>query len=933
MLLLIVGLTPAVVRAGEAEKPHALDWSAWEHLPVFFDGRIMPLNTFARLTVEKITGRANPRLAPAEGADAGATGSKVLFPEEKPRKFKAAELLYSWLVEPERWEQVPFLKAGYEPLRKEVFGLPSLDAQGNHLKYVSPAQVHSRMMAIQMRLADAAVKRRQAEANGTKYVADDVDVRLNELLDAYRRFRLLTFKPGGVSDERGLFVERLSGLVKIWNAVGSDIQGISEADSRSSTMKLVSEAEDSLQKLIDLAKQGDLTPAKAEPLAVTLKESTAALAKAFAEHDQRLFTSPPKDWSEAQLKRVRSRMHAVAVQMAEMAREANEAQIALYDSGMTLRLVPALNPAALEEKRDTANEAQPWLSLPALLDGSDSLLAGYPKKTVDEVRKAYREAAAAYVDRGSSQRAEQFNGAMKQLAASLRTLGEEVEPLRRELPIEQRDEALLAVTAYPAPDAMWAEVHYYEFEPFFWSCAVGVGALVCFGLAFGVLRKPMFWLGMAVLVAAQLFTIYGFVLRVIITGWAPVTNMFETVMFVALVVSLLGAAFAVAPIVWPGLRSAWRLSAIPLTWEAGPLSDPQLALMPSRRWDRLGWAMLVPRIGMALMVFEWLARTKYGAGNGYTIVALWPRTSVGTSVPTLNDVTVWLVGILMLASAMWYVPRAVLAGLAGLATIPGTLARTGIRKPLEQAVARKPFALAGASVGVLTALVACYAPVLDKDINPLMPVLRDNFWLTLHVLTITASYGAGALAWGLGNIALGYYLFGTYREPLTEELPEGHRPAGPAPHGPLGRRAPEQCATLGTFMYKSIQVAVLLLAAGTILGGLWADVAWGRFWSWDSKEVWALVSLLIYLAVLHGRFAGWFGNFGLAVGSVVGATSILMAWYGVNYWLGSGLHSYGGGAGGGRYVLLCVALNWLLIVPPAVRYELEKNRHAESAGT
>ena len=97
-------------------------------------------------------------------------------------------------------------------------------------------------------------------------------------------------------------------------------------------------------------------------------------------------------------------------------------------------------------------------------------------------------------------------------------------------------------------------------------------------------------------------------------------------------------------------------------------------------------------------------------------------------------------------------------------------------------------------------------------------------------------------------------------------------------------------------------MAVLLLAVGTILGGLWADVSWGRFWGWDPKEVWALISLLIYLGFLHARFAGWLSNFGLVAGTVVGFSMIMMSWVGVNFGLpllsdtGSvGLHSYGAG--------------------------------------
>ena len=62
-----------------------------------------------------------------------------------------------------------------------------------------------------------------------------------------------------------------------------------------------------------------------------------------------------------------------------------------------------------------------------------------------------------------------------------------------------------------------------------------------------------------------------------------------------------------------------------------------------------------------------------------------------------------------------------------------------------------------------------------------------------------------------------------------------------------------------------LQIAVLLLLAGTILGALWADLSWGRFWGWDPKEVWALISLLVYLAFLHGRSIGWSGSFGIAM--------------------------------------------------------------------
>jgi hypothetical protein len=116
------------------------------------------------------------------------------------------------------------------------------------------------------------------------------------------------------------------------------------------------------------------------------------------------------------------------------------------------------------------------------------------------------------------------------------------------------------------------------------------------------------------------------------------------------------------------------------------------------------------------------------------------------------------------------------------------------------------------------------------------------------------------------------------------------------------------------FLYRAMQVGVLLVAIGTILGGVWADSSWGRFWGWDPKEVWALITLLVYLVPLHGRFAGWVTPFGLVVSSVVCFGSVLMAWYGVNVVLGVGLHSYGFSEGGGQGVVLSATLAVLAVV-------------------
>jgi cytochrome c-type biogenesis protein CcsB len=197
------------------------------------------------------------------------------------------------------------------------------------------------------------------------------------------------------------------------------------------------------------------------------------------------------------------------------------------------------------------------------------------------------------------------------------------------------------------------------------------------------------------------------------------------------------------------------------------------------------------------------------------------------------------------------------------------------------------FFLAAAPLASIVLIISDLAPViLDRSIQPLQPVLRNNFWLTVHVLTVTLSYGAFLLATGLAHVRLGRYLL---------------------------RAQGDWDGVLDLYVYRALQIGVFLLASGTILGGVWANYSWGRFWDWDPKETWALVTLLVYLGVLHGRLAGWWGGFGLSVGSIIGFLSVVMTWYGVNFVLGKGLHSYGFGRGGGTAVTVFVVTQCLLL--------------------
>lgn len=188
--------------------------------------------------------------------------------------------------------------------------------------------------------------------------------------------------------------------------------------------------------------------------------------------------------------------------------------------------------------------------------------------------------------------------------------------------------------------------------------------------------------------------------------------------------------------------------------------------------------------------------------------------------------------------------------------------------------------------------------ILDGRLLPLEAVLRSTFWLSTHVLIITMSYSSFLLAFIMGDFLLIQFFRGYKERDLKKEF---------------------------WFLNKCLQVGVLLLAIGTILGGVWADYSWGRFWGWDPKEVWALVSLLGYLALLHARLQGWVKGFGLAISSILCFFLVIMAWYGVNFVLGAGLHSYGFGRGGLSYVLTFIGLH-ILFVFGAWRWKKWKQR-------
>ena len=218
------------------------------------------------------------------------------------------------------------------------------------------------------------------------------------------------------------------------------------------------------------------------------------------------------------------------------------------------------------------------------------------------------------------------------------------------------------------------------------------------------------------------------------------------------------------------------------------------------------------------------------------------------------------------------------------------------------------YIIGGLIVAELCVLFSMLIPIEDK-MHTIPPVLRSNYWLIIHVLTIVASYGVFALCAILGHV----YLFRTV---LFHRKGETLKP--------MGNPIITQC-------YRAMQIGVFLLTVGTILGGVWAADSWGRFWGWDPKETWALISIVIYVALLHARFVGWLKDFGLAMASIVGFVSIVWTFYGVNYVMASGLHSYGFGAGGEKWVGLWALIEAALLIVTKIRHNqlLKEARQAK----
>jgi len=562
--------------------------------------------------------------------------------------------------------------------------------------------------------------------------------------------------------------------------------------------------------------------------------------------------------SDSYKKAVESRGQGLSTLELESAANLNQY---FRDTPIQDQAMPGTDPKFDARYTQWLKEKSAWVPLGVLREAPIEELAkaGYPTAKVEAFRAAFK--AMEEAELANPGHAAQIPA--EDLIESARDLGSEVN-----------------VTYYPVPEAMAREVHFNDLAPFFKApIAYGVGLLALifsllstnFGTAmklesvFGKLSKSLYMIGIAGLAAGIGLEAYGFFLRIKITSFAPVTNMYETVIWVAMISSIIGFV----------LEAIYRKT----------------------------WAALAAS-GIALV----------GTGLAATVPLLDP--DIHTLPPVLRS-NFWLtIHVLTIVSS--YAAFALAMGLGMAATslyLTATYKRSvnlfGMALPMIPGI---PLLIAG-----YLALEKFYA-----EAGTVSTFQSYGFWPSLAVVTVGGTMTGAAIFAMLGELVnrsifrkslglSGVDLSEELAQPKTFQVEEPPRVAKPILVNDEARaRAMQATAAqikpISSFIYRSMQVGILLVTAGTFLGGWWADVSWGRFWGWDPKEVWALITLLVYLIPLHGRFAGWVNTFWLVMASVVCFLSVLMAWYGVNFVLGVGLHSYGAGAGGQKQVFIATVV-------------------------
>ncbi|MCB9909208.1 MAG: cytochrome c biogenesis protein CcsA [Planctomycetes bacterium] len=298
------------------------------------------------------------------------------------------------------------------------------------------------------------------------------------------------------------------------------------------------------------------------------------------------------------------------------------------------------------------------------------------------------------------------------------------------------------------------------------------------------------------------------------------------------------------------------------------------------RYDFFYRALYAFVLGFLLIAFSWL-RSGAGGKGSWLVRGAWVFSSLGWVLLT--------VGITYRCILRQRPPISTLYEtilfIASVAVVTALFLEWTTRRRIGLAVASFLGALGMFMAGRYELREAATA---GDTMPSLVAVLDTNYWLAIHVTTINIGYAAGMLAAALAHVWLGSFFFGK------------------------GRKDSGVRAELSRMVYGVLCFSLLFSVVGTILGGVWANDSWGRFWGWDPKENGALMICLWELLILHARMGGYIRQFGLAIMNVLLGLVVAFSWWGVNL-LGVGLHSYGFTEGVGFWLTSFYGLELVIV--------------------
>jgi len=239
---------------------------------------------------------------------------------------------------------------------------------------------------------------------------------------------------------------------------------------------------------------------------------------------------------------------------------------------------------------------------------------------------------------------------------------------------------------------------------------------------------------------------------------------------------------------------------------------------------------------------------------------------------TLRRCSVWLIGLAFVIHTTGLIYRMALEGRPPVTNLYSSAIFIGWGACLLGIILEKIYkngigAVVSAGVGFITLIIAHHLALEGDTMEMMRAVLDTNFWLSTHVVAVTTGYASTFVA---GFLALIYIVRGVFTKTLDEATGK----------------------SLARMIYGIVCFATLFSFVGTVLGGIWADQSWGRFWGWDPKENGALIIVLWNALILHLRWGGMIRERGLVVCAIGGNIVTSWSWFGVNM-LGIGLHSYG----------------------------------------